>query len=1002
MNNADFLSDAVALDLGKSGVKVAETLEIQVGEEWWRLINAADVATVRAYQGRREASPVIVGGEIHLEGAMQYCGHGYPFYRVSDNPPVEMQQRAGVVGIITVGDERTVVYGVLGQKNAASAGGYYGVAGAVTPIFRVERADGTVLGTHNPAATYYYQHQWLFWDSSNSRFVGVTSNLSDYISVLYGLGDGSAFQVSSRISGSFATLRDIRSFLEREGLVYSLFSSGGSLYVRETAIAAGASYTTVGTAAATLDASCVAVASAANHGGKGWLFFSRAFNSVGIVWRDSTANAMKYALMSEGFATAYTFPDLSEGGSKTVESVGNFVVPREGEFLAVSVSSLPSGVLTRPAGWSYPENFAVVGMAEIASGRAVILGTVGTTLYRLEVDLNAMAITKIWSVTTPIAIVRKATLTHLEEGRELYTVIFENRYTRPYQVIVFCLDTVGESLAWCFSSPYDMYGTTTGGDWRDSSLWSTVAYSPKPFFSRLGGQAIFARTGYYNSYVRTEAYVVNMSALAQCSSLAAVKALMTAAGKKTANLTTASTSVHSFNNNIKGGHIEDDAMYYVPRFVTDGSAIKINLLAVRKDTLAMYSATMIDAGTVEQNTGDQYTEILPFSREDGGRDESRWGEYEVSDGCVVLHAHARYVSTSNMGVNAMAVLDSTGYRGRAAYGMNLAGSTSPAARYADASPLGDKRSRIAFLGYGATLAVDGCSWNAGMTAFAAYRDKVALPFSHSYGLVASLTGEYVSISGIVSGDISWAKLDSLGGRTRELVAVRAADLSDLYTIVGLETPGGLPDVRFCGRLITGVTGAGRMMMADLNAGDDEGYGGGGGGTVEGGNVYEYSDRNFTPYPFAREGIRAELSNISKTTKITLPETQDNLIRGMLAAGTDFRGSRCILRRVFPDHIDEPGSDIVLLDGYIQDWSYVPGKKGIAFSVSKTLIDVGAQFPKRLMNMGCSHVFKGSRCQYLGEEGRCLKTRAFCTSLGNLNQFGGFPWVAARQRRVMWK
>ena len=133
-----------------------------------------------------------------------------------------------------------------------------------------------------------------------------------------------------------------------------------------------------------------------------------------------------------------------------------------------------------------------------------------------------------------------------------------------------------------------------------------------------------------------------------------------------------------------------------------------------------------------------------------------------------------------------------------------------------------------------------------------------------------------------------------------------------------------------------------------------------------------------------------------------PGTQDNLIRGMLAAGTDFRGSRCILRRVFPDHLDETGSDIVLLDGYIQDWSYVPGKKGIAFTVSKTLIDVGAQFPKRLMNMGCSHVFKGARCRYLGEEGRCLKTRAFCTSLGNINQFGGFPWVAARQRRVMWK
>lgn len=203
--------------------------------------------------------------------------------------------------------------------------------------------------------------------------------------------------------------------------------------------------------------------------------------------------------------------------------------------------------------------------------------------------------------------------------------------------------------------------------------------------------------------------------------------------------------------------------------------------------------------------------------------------------------------------------------------------------------------------------------------------------------------------------------------------------------------------------MTFVSGVGKITVCDPAPLPTDGMGGESGGeAVSSSLIYVYLDRAFVPYPFAREGIRAELSNISKTTKITLPETQDNLIRGMLAAGTDFRGSRCILRRVFPDHLNEAGSDIVLLDGYIQDWSYVPGKKGIAFSVSKTLIDVGAQFPKRLMNMGCSHVFKGSRCRYLGEEGRCLKTRAYCTSLGNLNQFGGFPWVAARQRRVMWK
>ena len=35
MNKSDFISDVVALDLGKSGVKVAETLEININNEWW-------------------------------------------------------------------------------------------------------------------------------------------------------------------------------------------------------------------------------------------------------------------------------------------------------------------------------------------------------------------------------------------------------------------------------------------------------------------------------------------------------------------------------------------------------------------------------------------------------------------------------------------------------------------------------------------------------------------------------------------------------------------------------------------------------------------------------------------------------------------------------------------------------------------------------------------------------------------------------------------------------
>lgn len=276
------------------------------------------------------------------------------------------------------------------------------------------------------------------------------------------------------------------------------------------------------------------------------------------------------------------------------------------------------------------------------------------------------------------------------------------------------------------------------------------------------------------------------------------------------------------------------------------------------------------------------------------------------------------------------------------------------------------------------------------------------PFAPTLAIIDQPSDAAVFFGAISNGELPYIKMSATQGLLSGMYAIKISDSSVYSIALGNICSGGMSTFAPCGSWIAyrSISGMNRMISTGTLLAD--GMGGDIGEGGEANYVYEYLDRQFIPYPFAREGIRAELSNISKTTKITMPETQDNLIRGMLAAGTDFRGSRCILRRVFPDHMDEEGSDIVLLDGYIQDWSYVPGKKGIAFSVSKTLIDVGGQFPKRLMNMGCSHVFKGARCQYLGEEGRCLKTKTFCTSLANQLQFGGFPWIAARQRRVMWK
>ncbi len=1007
MNNSDFLSDAVALDLGKSGVKVAETLEIEVGEEWWRLINAADATDATTFYNRRFIDPIVVGDEILLNNTIQEQGIIYPMY--SEGKSFNVYQKAAAVAI--VGEDKKPIYCFYGHKRTDAYGGAFTLG--QYPILRVQQEDGTVLGVYNPSVNMQ-KVQFLFWDSVNSRFLAVSHNGSTF-SRIVGINANGTGIAGGTTSGTYEPSLDVRSFIEKSGYAYSLFYSGGYLYFKETEITLDVNLVTLGQSTINFAAaSCVKISVAENTGGIGWLFFSRAFNSVGVMWKDSGTGLVRYALQSESFATAYTFPDLTFSGSKTIESVGNFIIPQEGEFLIVKTRSIPSGVLTRPVGWSYPANFSIVGTAEVAENTGIILGKVGTTLYRLEVNLTTMTIVKVWSVSLTYEPTTTTSLAYAKNGREIYVVNVNtpaNHMQCSY--MIFCLDTTEESLVWCFGSPLgtdNTYGVTFSGDWVGGGVWPSVTgYNNSVYvsFFRLGNNAVFWRNWYDypgGGVYKKNSCVVDIDALAACNSIAAVKALMTATSITTTTITTrqyitthASGPTHS---------IYDDVYHYMVNVAGSDSGY-YNLPCFSNATFTVSEYKRYGRGLTALYSGPSlYVSFLPFGFVAPGHTYTIWGNYEETDGVLVAHmaeaANATNSSYYNLDVDAVAIYTQNGtLQSRAALGFVASSHSLTYKRYF--SPLDEKYSRLIFNGNGTTFCIEGCSFLPALTTCAGYAERFTLPFTYALGIQGTCSKKFYAISSVVDGDISWAQFHAKEGVERTIYAVRASDLSEIYTIKGIEVSGGWADAKFQGRIITGVTGTGKTIAIDLDASDTEGYGEGGGGT--GGEslyIYQYVSRSYIPYPFAREGIRAELSNISKTTKITLPETQGNLIRGMLAAGTDFRGSRCILRRVFPDHIDEPGADIVLLDGYIQDWSYVPGKKGIAFSVSKTLIDVGAQFPKRLMNMGCSHVFKGERCRYLGETGRCLKTKAFCTSLGNINQFGGFPWVAARQRRVMWK
>jgi len=209
MNNSDFLSDAVALDLGKSGVKVAETLEIEVGDEWWRLINAADVSTVRAYQGRRHPSPVIVGGKINLTTYTTQMslasGSTYSKPTTTDQP---------FTGIAFT-DDMSPLYYTIHHERGTNA--YF-----IATLFN---ANGTFIktiqGYDTSSAIVGYG---TFWDNVNKRIMVTYSN-SPRTDHLYATITANAFSFAIGATYNVTTsgYTQPKVFPEQPNSIYTLF-----------------------------------------------------------------------------------------------------------------------------------------------------------------------------------------------------------------------------------------------------------------------------------------------------------------------------------------------------------------------------------------------------------------------------------------------------------------------------------------------------------------------------------------------------------------------------------------------------------------------------------------------------------------------------------------------------------------------------------------------------------------------------------------------------------
>lgn len=999
MNKSDFISDAVALDLGKSGVKVAETLEIEVGKEWWNLVNSANLTEAQTYNNRQFQEPIISGGEIHLAPKKIDVGAIGKVYNRVTQP---------VFNMAWVGSEMTPYYFSIHHDREAVVNG----TPAAIMYCYVFDTDGELINTITLSGiNSSFSLYGAFWDHTNQRIimqVSYSSNLQSYVCAINSTGFSYAGTTSAS-AGSIAGYIQPKVFAESPGSIYTLFKQTGTLIVKKVTPAVGANAHTGVSYPAFITTNGVTISVASNYRSEeADLFYSRKHESVGIAWVDKTSGYMYYALESEGWGTAHYLSQVTADEGIYMTSFGNMVLPNTseegGEYFVAGLRRQKNGVLTRPSGYEIPTGFNIIGATYGDSQGFRIFGNIATNWYILKADYETMAITMIsnpfnvgfnpqsgFTSTTdssylPVKIAEFG-------SRELFIV---QVYGRPRTTqdsraaILVCYDKNIGDILW-------VWGTT---EWSNSALFPTT-YSGgdswrQQILQRVENKILFMQIKDYYSggtKMRFEHYPVDIASVIACNAPEEVSGLLT--NRKT--LADADTVILSSpaalpfrppsgpSSSISWDKSEFYYSFPLSQYYysTLYGAIGYNrVINIDKSTWEIVSI----AGSYNPQVNGKLTVgAVKFISED----RSYFYNFYSED--IRLDPYLRmWVPTTTL-----RFMDQN--LGTAKTTVNLAGGNPIIVA------LNQENATFYPSASGTTVYLSGAvNSNQG---YSAAQRRFTIPFTFSQYMVSEFEDVILFLGQVTDGEIPYTRIKCFEADYEPPLAFNANDFTETYIIDnGFQATGGMHTMCALGSWVLYRDITGMLRTVNTGAGIDE-FIGGIGEPVESeasAYTYNYINNQYIPYPFAREGIKVELSNISKMTKITLPETQTDMIRTMLASGTDFRGSRCILRRIFPDHSDEEGSDIVLLDGYIQDWSYSPEKKGILFTVSKTLIDVGASFPKRLMNMGCSHVFKGVRCGYLGEDGICTKTKTDCTSKGAVTRFGGFPWVAARQRRVMWR
>lgn len=992
----DFFAEAVKEDLGKSGIKVAETVEIEGPSEWYRLISSASPATVRGYTSRIFPEPVIQEGSFDLGFVLSE-----PFYTQGSGIASAIDPQSHTIADIMNKElvNKFMIFedveGVLTPRIVT----IYKVARSGTSYYdtyvRVHNLDGTERHTFNvfqASDSSSYVILTGFWDHTNQRIIFSKGYWTGVKQAVYGvLGNSSLVNAGNTGVFTVSNLHEVQVFPECPEKIYSLFL-GASVVVKTTTPTLGQSATSV-TASVISTGDGVTVSVASNYrSGEAFLFYSRTHESIGLVWVDATNGRLYYALESEEWVDAYLLSSAFASRGEILKYFGNLVLSgteEGGEYYVAGTTKLPTGIIQRPAGYSYPENLSLMGLARSSSGHFKIFGRIGATCYVFGVNRSTKEIISQdsvdlgFSINSDYAPIKVAE----SEDRELFLLC---RFSAGYaqRSILVNMDKSTGLIVWVWG--------------QDEDHWAG-ALSPFPHISASTRSSLVFR-------IKDELFLwglelkksdhrwVSVNSVLDCETADAFDVLL----REQTLFYTADIFSRVFGTS---GNMVGPQIYIPTQVVSYGETVDsvffvvangrnnnyMTVFHLSKSTKDFLSA----AATSSAGYGFGYVgSILAPDYE--GYDYNMAGATDPDSEQGIKNIYLWW-NANNLRVFENSVTSSVGGALLSSFFDNYKG-------FGFVTGLYGVSYAILYLPGDTTIYPVIFNRNVSHPSQSRLQRTIALSHSARHVLVNEFEDYILVLDNISSGDIAYTEVRGMELDDSQGIVIKATDFNETYSLdKGFASIGGVMVASFKGSYALYSDFANRTWAIATGAQIDDFVGGispieG----VSGNYIYQYYDYQFIPYPFAREGIRAELSNISKTTQITLPETQTHFIKGLLAGGFDPRGARCILRRIFPDYMAEEGGSIILLDGYIQEWAYSPSKEGIIFTVSKTLLDVGNAFPKRLMNMGCGHVFKGDRCQYAGATGLCSKTKTFCTSLGNVNQFGGFPWVAVRQRRVMWR